>query len=702
MLGAYADAARRGALLVVPTAIDARHYARELAGDGVVLGSVVTFSGAGLRGRRRGAYAGRRVSELQRERILERVLAGSRLDVLRASASAAGFAAAAGELIAELQRSLVDPGRFITGLRAWAAQDVRRAPYAHEVGRIYGDYVRELDRLGRVDRELYAWRALDALRAAPYRWGPASRCSSTALTTSPRSSATRWRRWRGWPAPRSPCRSPTSRGARRSWPGPRRWRSCGRWPSASSSCPAQDEHYAPASRAVLHHLERSLFAAGPSQGRMDPGRAVTLLEAGGERAEAELVAEQVLELMRAGVPAGEIVVIYRSRPPAAPLLGRVFAQYGIPLAADHAVAAGPHPARARSAGRRALRPGARGRGARRRPARLPANPRTPGHAGDRRWPGRRRAPRGTAHRRAGARAAGVGAARARRAGAGRRSGAGAVPAGAVAVRGAPPRRRPGADRCRGAGRPGAARARPRGRGAPGHRSRPPRRSDLRRGRSCWRCCSGWRCQARRGPSLAMGPKRCCSPSRWRSAPGAFAPCSCAACRRASSPGRPPPSRSCPTSGASSWPRRPACGCAPARTRCPPSAICSTPRFARHRARVPGLPQLRRGGQPGPPIAVHRRCGGAAERRLAATAGAGACSPTSSGTRSAPPPCASAPARRPTAGRRPAASRPCARGCSARRRWDACAIARSSRRARSRPTPTARSAGSSSASCSPSR
>ena len=73
-----------------------------------------------------------------------------------------------------------------------------------------------------------------------------------------------------------------------------------------------------------------------------------------------------------------------------------------------------------------------------------------------------------------------------------------------------------------------------------------------------------RCPRRRP---ATGPTRCCSPSRWRSARGAFARCSCAACRRASSRGRPAPSRSCPTSAASSWPPRAACGCAPARTRC---------------------------------------------------------------------------------------------------------------------------------------
>ena len=54
-------------------------------------------------------------------------------------------------------------------------------------------------------------------------------------------------------------------------------------------------------------------------GRSARGPAVPLLEAGGERAEAELVAAEVLALPRAGVPGEEIVVLYRS-PAAAPLL----------------------------------------------------------------------------------------------------------------------------------------------------------------------------------------------------------------------------------------------------------------------------------------------------------------------------------------------------------------------------------------------
>jgi RecB family exonuclease len=340
VLGAYADAARRGALLVVPTAADARHYGREVAGEGVVLGSVLTFSGLAYEIARRAQYPGRRVSELQRDRILQRVVARSRLDVLQASASAAGFAAAAGELIAELQRSLVDPGRFITGLRAWAAQDVRRAPYAHEVGRLYGDYVRELDRLGRVDRELYAWRALDALRAEPQRWShptpePVFFYGFDDLTALERDAVETLARVVGAEVTVSLTYEPGREAlvARAETMEELR-------PLAERviELPAQDEHYAPASRAALHHLERSLFTvtAPSAPARVDPGQAVTLLEAGGERAEAELVAEQVLELRRGGVPASEIVVIHRSRPQAAPLLGHVFAQYGIPLATGHA------------------------------------------------------------------------------------------------------------------------------------------------------------------------------------------------------------------------------------------------------------------------------------------------------------------------------------------------------------------------------
>src|SRR5512142_3009549 len=67
VLGAYGAAARQGALLVVPTALDAEHYTRELAAQGAVIGSVLTFPGLAAEIARRTGYAGIRLSALQRE-----------------------------------------------------------------------------------------------------------------------------------------------------------------------------------------------------------------------------------------------------------------------------------------------------------------------------------------------------------------------------------------------------------------------------------------------------------------------------------------------------------------------------------------------------------------------------------------------------------------------------------------------------------
>ena len=53
-----------------------------------------------------------------------------------------------------------------------------------------------------------------------------------------------------------------------------------------------------------------------------------LLEAGGERAEAEIVGAEVLELMRDGVAAEDIAVLVRGSGPAA-LFAQVLGTYGI-------------------------------------------------------------------------------------------------------------------------------------------------------------------------------------------------------------------------------------------------------------------------------------------------------------------------------------------------------------------------------------
>ena len=182
-------------------------------------------------------------------------------------------------------------------MRTWAAEDRRREPYARDVAAIYLAYARELSELRRVDADLYAWRALDALRAAPGRWGDdpvffygfddLHRLERDAVETLARVVGVAVTVSLTYEAGRSAL------GARAEVVEELR-------PLAERvrELPALDDHYDEASRAALHHLERHLFE--PSPGRVPAGGAVRLLEAGGERAEAELIAAEVLGLLRVG------------------------------------------------------------------------------------------------------------------------------------------------------------------------------------------------------------------------------------------------------------------------------------------------------------------------------------------------------------------------------------------------------------------
>ena len=335
VLGGFAAAAQRGAILVVPTAVDANHFSRELARDGAVLGSVLTFNGLASEIADRAGYAARRLTPLQREHVLATALGATQFDALRAAAATAGFPQAAGELIAELQRSLITPERFAGAMSSWAAEDPRRRPYARDVAAMYNAYAAELERLDRVDAELYTWRALDALRAAPGRWGTESLffygfddlhpLERDAIETLARVVGAEVTVSLTYEAGRSAltARAEVIEELR---------------PLAGrvQQLPASAEHYDPDSRHALHHLERELFEREPE--RVDPGTAIQLLEAGGELAEAELAAAEVLSLIRSGVPGDAIAVVYRSPAHAATLVEHVFGSYGIPVSTDRRMA----------------------------------------------------------------------------------------------------------------------------------------------------------------------------------------------------------------------------------------------------------------------------------------------------------------------------------------------------------------------------
>ena len=232
-------------------------------------------------------------------------------------------------MIAELQRSLITPQRFAQALSAWAAEDERRADYARDVVSLYLGYARELDRRGRVDADLFAWRAIDALRAEPGRWGETSVFvyGFDDLTAIERDAVETLARIVGVDVTVSLTYEPqrTALSARAEVVQELR-----AFATRVEQLPPQQEHYAADARAALHHLERGLFE--PAGERIDPGAAVSLLEAGGERAEAELVAGEVARLVRDGVPPEEIVIVARSLARVRSLFTSVFSRYGIALA----------------------------------------------------------------------------------------------------------------------------------------------------------------------------------------------------------------------------------------------------------------------------------------------------------------------------------------------------------------------------------
>ena len=341
VLGAYALAAQRDALLVVPTAADVSHYERELAAPGVTLGRTLTFPGLLDEIARRVRHQPVRLTPLQRERVLRRTIASLRLETLAGPAAGVGFAHAARRLIVELEQRRIDPPRFSQALRDWSRPGPgERVAYARELASIYRRYVDELDRLDLVDTESFAWGALDALRAAPGSWGATpvflygfddltpieldtvetlSRQVDAAVTVSLTYEPDR---------PALAARATVVeelRGLARS----------------VTQLPAIDEYYAADSRAPLHHLERHLFEADPPT--IEPHDTVTLMEAGSERTEAELVAAEVLASLRDGIDPREIVVVCRSLPRTGEVFERALSRAGVLTTSARPVALGHTP-----------------------------------------------------------------------------------------------------------------------------------------------------------------------------------------------------------------------------------------------------------------------------------------------------------------------------------------------------------------------
>ena len=338
VLGGYRARLDEEPVLVVPEFRDVEHAQREMAANGAVFGVRVARFGWlwGLIARRVG-YSARVASSFQRELLVAEAVERAELRVLAPSARQPGFSRAAARFLAEVGRAGIEPDDFGSALSQWAGSGPRRA-YASEIAQIHSGYRAALERAGLVDRELFAWRTLDAFREDPGAWGATPvfvygfddftevELAGVEVLAEHVDVALSF--------PYEPGRhafdalSETfERLAARA--------------DEHVALEGVPDHYEPASRAPLHHLERRLF--DPPGERLEAGPAVRLHSAGGERAELELAAASVLEQLAAGTPAGDIAVVFRRPERYASLVDQVFSAYGIPFSLDRRIALGHTP-----------------------------------------------------------------------------------------------------------------------------------------------------------------------------------------------------------------------------------------------------------------------------------------------------------------------------------------------------------------------
>ena len=315
-------------LLIVPTHADVERYRLELGVEGAAAGArVERFQGLLAEVLRRAGSTGRPLGRLARERALAVVLRHA-----RGEPPTAGVVRSLAALLEELEVERVTPARLRGALGAWAVTDPGHSSHARGLGELFEGYRRGLERLrpARVSPERQATRALDALRRTPPLWGATpvllygfddfTRLQLDTIETlgavveAPVTVSLTYEPGRAAFASRGDTFQRLLPLAAEHLP-----------------LPPRAEHYAPDARAALHHLERHIFEPDvPAP--IPAGAALRLLEGGGERAELELVAEEIRGLLERGVQPGEIAVAHRSPETIAELLAEIFGAHRIPFA----------------------------------------------------------------------------------------------------------------------------------------------------------------------------------------------------------------------------------------------------------------------------------------------------------------------------------------------------------------------------------
>jgi ATP-dependent helicase/DNAse subunit B len=319
----------RQPLLVVPTRSDVDRYTRELAGAEALMGTrVLRFDGLLEEIVRRGGANEPALSGRARERLLARVARRAGLLADGDEPISPGLARGIAELLTELRVQRVTPPRLAAALAQWARSGTSGHSGRPELARLFEAYEAELARLGRADGEQRVLRAIDALRRRPARWNRTPVLIYGFDDLSPLQLDAIESLGRVVDA--EVTVSLSFEAGRTAF--------AGRSSTFAALDPQAHEHrelaprgdyYAPSARAALSHLERSLFE--PDAARISSGGAVRLLEGGGERAELELVAEEIATLIAGGMAPGEIALATRTPGVAPELLEEVLGAAGVPF-----------------------------------------------------------------------------------------------------------------------------------------------------------------------------------------------------------------------------------------------------------------------------------------------------------------------------------------------------------------------------------
>src|SRR3954469_5079659 len=309
LLERYLAALESDPILIVPNRPDVDRAERELLtrAGALVGGSIGTFDDLFQRLAQGNGAHRPVISQAQRTLLLRRVVAGAQ----GRSARFAGYADSLGTTVAELESALLEPGEL-----------------DGELAELYAAYRAELDRLGLWDRELERRHAAERAAGDLAAWTSRSvfAYGFEDLTGA------EWALLEALAAradvtvslPYEPGRDAFASLSRTS-------------EDLTRLAEGRIEELPPGTQArtpVLAHLARSLFAAAATPAPPELDGSLRFLEGAGIRGTLELVADELLALLREGTPAEEIAIVCPSLDRWRAPLDTAFTTFGVPEALE--------------------------------------------------------------------------------------------------------------------------------------------------------------------------------------------------------------------------------------------------------------------------------------------------------------------------------------------------------------------------------